>query len=137
MSATAIIIIIIIIIRIHQLLVQSVNFLVTERHLLTGADIADANHLASSGLQVGRSCTYAHLGILNQEIELFLTIADIVLVKTVVEVVACVLCADVERSISILVTGRTLSSGVHCIVDLLFHIVAWRRDCFNWALLGL
>ena len=52
MSAAAIIIIIIIIIRIHQLLVESVNLLVSERHLLARADIADAYHLAGSGLQV-------------------------------------------------------------------------------------
>lgn len=40
----------------------------------------------------------AHLRILDEEVELFLAIAHVILVETIVEVVACVLCADVVGS---------------------------------------
>lgn len=39
--------------------------------------------------------------IFDQEVELLLAVADIILIKAIVEIIACVLCANIERLICI------------------------------------
>ena len=75
--------------------------MVAEGHLLARADIANADDFAAPGLQGRVPRSQAHLRVLYQEVELLLTIADIILIKAIVEIIACVLGANVEWSIHV------------------------------------
>jgi hypothetical protein len=48
--------------------------------------------------------SYTYLRILDQKIKLLLAIADIILIKAIVEIIACILCANIEWSIHISLT---------------------------------
>lgn len=71
------------------------ELLVPERHLLARLHVSDARNLAVDRLERRRALAEAHLRILDEEVELLLAVADIILVETVVEVIACILCANV------------------------------------------
>lgn len=88
---------------VHHRLVHPVELLVPERHLLARLHVGDAGDLVAARFQGDVVVTEAHLCILDEEVELLLAVADIVLVETVVEVIACVLRANVVRREGLLI----------------------------------
>lgn len=82
---------------VHHGLIDSMELLVPERHLLARLHVGDACDLAADRLESGRALIEAHLSILDEEVELLLAVTDVILIETVVEVVARVLRTNVVR----------------------------------------
>ena len=74
--------------------------MIAEGHLLARANIANTDDLAAPSLQRRMALSKAPLCILHQKIELFLAIADIILIKAIIEIIACILSTNIERSVN-------------------------------------
>lgn len=73
------------------------ELLVPERHLLARLHVGNARNLAVDRFERGCALADAHLRVLDEEVELLLAVTDIILIETVVEVIACILRANVVR----------------------------------------
>lgn len=83
---------------IHHGLVNAWELLVPEGHLLARLDVADAWYLVDALLRGSNSLVDTHLRILDEKVELLLTVTDVILIEAIIEVVACILGAKVVWS---------------------------------------